>query len=134
MAGAHLSTKEEIEHYAKSVMHRLHDAVGSDAVQKALFAVLGEQSFTAGVAYGMTKGLVVGVWQLGLLFKTLAFAEYDDLKHGGTFWERMRRGSAQSTWKVAPGRFAISACGLPLATRRPRSRIARRWQRSASSM
>ncbi|MGN6525985.1 MAG: hypothetical protein ACTHL8_06320, partial [Burkholderiaceae bacterium] len=94
VAGAHLSTKEEIEHYAKSVMHRLHDAVGSDAVQKALFAVLGEQSFTAGVAYGMTKGLVVGVWQLGLLFKTLAFAEYDDLKHGGTFWERMRRGSA----------------------------------------
>jgi hypothetical protein len=73
-----------------ALAHELERATGSAEVQRALYAFVGEQSFSAGVVYGMTKSLVVGVWQLGDLLKTFALAEYNDLRHAGTFWQRVR--------------------------------------------
>src|SRR5690606_10186204 len=47
---------------------------------------------------------------------------------------RAARGSAVSISSTVASMFAASSRGTPSATRRPRSRMARRWQRSASSM
>ena len=44
------------------------------------------------------------------------------------------RGCAASTTSVRPASSPVSASGVPSATRTPRSSMAMRWQRSASSM
>jgi len=45
-----------------------------------------------------------------------------------------RRVCAVRTPKVRPASASVSAAGVPSATSRPTSRMAMRWQRSASSM
>ena len=87
--GAHLPSEDEVRRYAAGLAHQLGNTVGGPAVQKVLFALLGNDSFSAGVVYGMTKNIVVSVYELGKLFKMLALAEYHDVRHAQSFWQRL---------------------------------------------
>jgi hypothetical protein len=87
--GMHLPSEEEVRRYAASLAHQLGNSVGGPAVQKVLFAFLGDDSFSAGVVYGMTRNIVVSVYQLGTLFKMLALAEYHDVRQAQSFWQRL---------------------------------------------
>ncbi len=86
---ASLPTEAEVRQYAAGLAHQLSSSLGGPAVQTALFSFLGNDSFSAGVVYGMTKNIVVSVYELGKLFKMLALAEYHDVRHAQTFWQRM---------------------------------------------
>lgn len=83
-------TPSHVEQIARGLANSLSSALGTPEVQKALYSFIGSDSFSAGVVYGMTRNLVVSVYQLGTLFKTLALAEYDDMRRAQTFWQRMR--------------------------------------------
>ncbi|MGN6529421.1 MAG: hypothetical protein ACTHL8_23760 [Burkholderiaceae bacterium] len=78
----------EVENRARHAAHKLVNAVSTTDTSTAIGQLLGQQSFTAGIVYGMCANLAGSVWQLAKLFKTLALAEYWDTKHAGTFWER----------------------------------------------
>jgi hypothetical protein len=87
--GAGLPSEAEVRRYAAGLAHKLSGSIGGPAVQQALFAFLGDNSFSAGVVYGMTRNIVVSVYELGKLFKMLALAEYHDVRRAQSFWQRM---------------------------------------------
>ena len=74
--------------------HQLSTAVGEHETSSVIGRLLGRESFSAGVVFGMVKNLATSVYQLADLFKTFALAEYDDVRHSGSFLQRVGRAMA----------------------------------------
>ena len=83
--------RSAIRQFAAHAAHRLATAMGATSTKSAIGGLLGHESFSAGVAFGMARNLAVSVYQLGDLLKMFAMAEYDDSQHSGSFWRRIER-------------------------------------------
>ena len=83
--------RSAIQQFAAHAAHRLATAMGATSTKSAIGGLLGHESFSAGVAFGMARNLAVSVYQLGDLLKMFAMAEYDDSQHSGSFWRRIER-------------------------------------------
>jgi hypothetical protein len=77
--------------HAAQAAHHLATAVGAIGTNSAIGGLLGRESFSAGVAFGMVRNLAVSVHQLGDLLKMFAMAEYDESQRGGSFLKRFER-------------------------------------------
>ena len=77
--------------HAAHAAHRLATAAGSVSTNSAIGGLLGQGSFSAGLAFGMAKNLAVSVHQLGDLLKMFAMAEYDESRRSGSFLKRLER-------------------------------------------
>ena len=73
----------EVENRARHAAHKLVNAVSTTDTSTAIDQLLGQQSFTAGIVYGMCANLAGSVWQLAKLFKTLALAVTHGLRSTG---------------------------------------------------
>jgi hypothetical protein len=83
--------RSAIKQYAAQAAHRLATAMGAISTKTAIGGLLGHESFSAGVAFGMVASLASTVYELGNLFKMFSLAEYADSQHSGSFWMRIER-------------------------------------------
>jgi hypothetical protein len=99
----------QVKYHAMQAAQALLRAASSLDTRSAIGHLLGERCFTAGVAAGMAKALVVGVAELLKLFKTLALAEYHEerMRHG--FWDRFGRAFAQGGMPAATAALGMEA-------------------------
>lgn len=84
------SPLDELEHKATQLAHAVSKAIGWHETRSAAFALVGQQSFTAGVVYGMGENLVKTVVAFVDFLNTLALAEYWESKHDHSFAARLR--------------------------------------------
>jgi RHS repeat-associated protein len=80
----------QIEHHAMQAAHRLSAAANWIDTSGAVVALVGDKSFTAGVAAGMVKNLAAGVYELAQMLRMFGMADYYELKHQGGFWAQVR--------------------------------------------
>lgn len=64
--------------------------------RSAVGTVLGERSFTAGIAAGMVVHLLTEIHELGLLLTMLALADYYDQQHNSDLLAQARRAAILS--------------------------------------
>lgn len=97
-------TQAQLDAWLDQNLHRLFAAIGPVETRSVLGSLLGEGSFTAGAVAGMAKNLAGSVAGLADLYKTLALAEYHQVRHSPGFWQQIGHAmsfAAMQGWTVA---------------------------------
>jgi RHS repeat-associated protein len=96
-------SETQIDYFAMQAARRLSMSMGWIDTRSAIGVFLGDKSFTAGVVAGMVKSFLSGIVELAWMLKMLAMADYYDIKHSGSFWQRLGRSASMS-----PGSFLLT--------------------------
>lgn len=84
------STFDDLQHKATQLAHDMSRAIGWHETRSTAFALVGQQSFTAGVVVGVGEELVKTVVAFVDFLNTLALAEYWESRHDHSFAARLR--------------------------------------------
>ena len=85
-------SRAEVAHHATRVAHGLSSAMSWADTHRAVWALLGGDCFSAGVAAGMVKNVAISAYQLVKLYKMFAMAEYYESRHSHGFWDNVSSG------------------------------------------
>ncbi|KAF0813533.1 hypothetical protein IGB42_01884 [Andreprevotia sp. IGB-42] len=83
----------ELKRYAAQAVDVLSKTASWADSQVMINALLGQQSFTLGVAKGVGENLLTSAYELVKLINMLALAEYHEARHAPTFLQRLKSSS-----------------------------------------
>ncbi len=91
---------DEVVKAFHNAMHQLVVATNTIDTRSAVGRILGNQSFTAGVLFGMGENVVKSVFDLAQMAQMFVLAEVYEARHAASFWERL---ASSANLMLVPG-------------------------------